>query len=138
MSLYHLENGTASELRRIDAELEALGNRRLGWLDPESRYRLRLGLHELLVNIYTHAYGPQGGPIDVMFGSSDEEFHVFVMDAGRSFHGSTSRSLPLQPSAGGYGLAIIGEVFSDVRYRRVDQRNIWELACLRRPPDSRT
>ena len=137
MSLYHLENGTASELRRIDAELEALGNRRLVWLDPESRYRLRLGLHELLVNICTHAYGPQGGPIDVMFGSTDEQLSVVVTDSGRPFEGPTSRDLPEQPSAGGYGMAIIGEVFDAVHYRRVDGRNIWHLERRRNEKDSR-
>jgi anti-sigma regulatory factor (Ser/Thr protein kinase) len=128
MSLRRHTTGAASELRQIDDELETFVAETAPWLSSDARYRVRLGLHELIVNIREHAYGTEPGPIEVRWQATTDELRIVVTDRGSAFTGPTRRRLPEEPSLGGYGLPILAAVFDGVRYRRANGRNTWRLA----------
>lgn len=123
--------GGRAELERIDAHVRAVLDRHADWLGHRERYELRLGLHELLVNIVEHAYGPGNGPIEVVFSSCATAVRAQVTDWGRRFDGPPAPDLPREPAAGGYGLPILHAVYDDVSYTRHGAENRWALVSTR-------
>ncbi len=95
------------------------------------RLRIRLAVHELVVNIIEHAYGGAAGRIEMVVEPHRDRLQFVVIDDGRAFSGATNRPLPDEPSGGGYGLPIIDTVFDDVSYTRVDRTNTWLLSIAR-------
>ena len=132
MKVHHHVPGASTDFRPTDAKVTELTSRWADWLSDDDRSRIRLGLHELLVNIREHAYQGCGGPIDIVFTACCDAFRVEVTDQGDSFEGTVARPLPVSPAESGYGLAIVHAVFNAVRYERIAGRNCWALE-VRRP-----
>lgn len=97
------------------------------WLDDTSAYVVRLGLHELLVNIRNHAYLGGDGAIEVNATSTAEGLTVALTDWGVEMPDVQPQPLPHSSDAGGYGLGIMDRAFSEVVYRRVTGHNRWVL-----------
>ncbi len=104
------------------------------WPAADDVGRARLGLHELLVNIRTHAYNGGPGAIDIGMTATSTGLTITVTDWGRRMGAVERRHMP-HLSAGGYGLAIIDGCFDDVTYRRRSGRNTWTLR-IHRPEDA--
>jgi anti-sigma regulatory factor (Ser/Thr protein kinase) len=98
------------------------------WLGAADAYRVRLGLHELLVNIRKHAYAGGEGAIEIGGTVSATALILTVTDWGTILPTSAApQMMPLLSAHGGYGLAIIDQAFSEVAYRRGAGRNEWLL-----------
>jgi anti-sigma regulatory factor (Ser/Thr protein kinase) len=132
MRVHHHVPGTGADFRATDAKVAELTSRWAEWLSADDRHRIRLGLHELLVNIRQHAYQGCGGPIDILFTACSDAFRVEVTDQGDRFEGTVARPLPVSPAESGYGLAIVYAAFNEVRYERIAGSNSWALE-VRRP-----
>lgn len=127
MSTHRISMGTVGEVERIDDVLDNLLRTKAPNCDERSRMRIRLGVHELLVNILRHAYGARPGIVDVEFLVSPDHQQICVRDRGRPFTGALDPDLPLTPATEGYGLPIISRVFDQIRYERADGHNHWTL-----------
>jgi anti-sigma regulatory factor (Ser/Thr protein kinase) len=112
-------------------------DRGASWLDDNGRRHLELGLHELLVNIRTHSYHNEDGPIDVLVSTSHDAVRIDVTDWGTKFEGEVIRPIPPGLRSGGYGLAIVSAVFDGVHYQRLSDRNWWALEIRRPAGESR-
>jgi anti-sigma regulatory factor (Ser/Thr protein kinase) len=132
MRLHHHIAHQSRDFQATDDRLTALMRSWAGWLEDDECRRLRLGLHELLVNIRNHAYQGSTGPIDVLFTASAGVFRIDVTDAGATFEGPVARALPEDLAEGGYGLPIVTEVFDEVVHVRLDGRNWWALEVHRK------
>lgn len=120
--------GSDVDFSGIDERTGVLIERSAPWLAGEDAHRVRLGLHELLVNIRRHAYRGRVGPISVSMTASAGGFTVLVMDWGCRLPDVARKAMPRVPAEGGYGLEIIHGVFDDVHYQRASGRNEWVLA----------
>lgn len=98
-----------------------------GVLDRAAEARLRLALHELLVNISRHAYGHANGAIEILVHPVEDAVQLTVTDSGLPFGGKISSRPPVHPSTGGYGLSIISGAADDVEYSRSGRVNRWRL-----------
>ncbi|MCA0295035.1 MAG: ATP-binding protein [Actinobacteria bacterium] len=99
----------------------------IAWLEPDQAYLTRLALHELLVNVRTHAYGGGPGAIEIGATATEEALTVTTTDWGAELPDVQPQPLPHHSEEGGYGLAIIDKAFTEVAYRRVMGRNRWVL-----------
>ncbi|MEV8272368.1 ATP-binding protein [Microbacterium sp. NPDC077184] len=125
--------GDGVDFSRVDERMSGLLDRSARWLGHEDAHRARLGLHELLVNIRRHSYRGGTGPISVAMTASPAAVTVLVTDWGGTLPvgalpDASQGARPSLSGDGGYGLAIIDQVFSDVEYRRACGRNEWVLS----------
>ena len=121
----------SADFGATDAKVAALARRWATWLDDDARYRVRLGLHELLVNIRAHAYRGEGGPIDLLITADSDTFRIHVTDWGDRFEGTPSAELPEFPATSGYGLPILAASFDRVGHVRLAGRTWWCLEVNR-------
>jgi serine/threonine-protein kinase RsbW len=112
----------------LDENVASLLARHAAWLPLDDALKVRLGLHELVVNIRRHAYGGEPGPINVHVSASSEFVTIVVRDWGAGLPDVERRVLPTVSGAGGYGIGIIDRVFSEVTYQRHEERNEWLLS----------
>jgi serine/threonine-protein kinase RsbW len=101
--------------------------------DPASaRHCLLVGLQEMLTNILRHGYrGNVDLPVEVVLRRDDDCFEVVLLDEGPAFDPTAScrsrRQAGASAAEGGYGIPFVLEVMDDVRYTRVDDRNVLTL-----------
>lgn len=112
----------------LDGRASRLIERSAPWLGGDDAHRVRLGLHELLVNIRRHAYRGEVGPISISMTASDGGVTVLVTDWGCGLPDAPRGAMPRVSGTGGYGLGIIHGVFDEVHYQRASGRNEWVLA----------
>jgi anti-sigma regulatory factor (Ser/Thr protein kinase) len=120
------------DFARAQERFSSVIDRCASWLDDEGRRRVELGLHELFVNIRTHSYRNEDGPIDVLVSTTHNGVCIDVTDWGTRFEGDVIRPIPTGLLSGGYGLAIVSAVFDGVHYARRGDQNWWALE-IRRP-----
>ena len=100
--------------------------------DPATvRHCLLVALQEMLTNILRHGYrGRVDLPVEVVLRRDDERFEVVLLDEAPAFDptalGTTLRAKAV-PAEGGYGIPFVHEVMDEVRYARVDDRNVLTL-----------
>lgn len=123
--------GSHADVTDTDTLLTRLLDSAASWLTSDVRYEVRLGLHELLVNIRAHAYEFGLGPIDVGMTATSSGLTITVIDWGRRL-GDVETAAPPHLSEGGYGLGIIYNCFDDVVYERSTGHNLWTLRLHRR------
>lgn len=99
------------------------------WIGDDRRRELRLAVHELIVNVFRHAYRADAGSIDIAATASDVAITVRIADDGDAF--AQPPRAPV-PGEGGYGMLIIERAFDDVAYRRSGARNHWVLCAYPR------
>jgi len=129
MTRHRIATGPADEIENLDVALDHLLRSQQPAPDEHRRLRLRLGFHELLVNIRQHAYGERPGDIDVEFDVRPGQVTIGVTDRGQPFSGTVDAVLPAAPAIGGYGLPIIRAVFDQVHYERIGDSNHWTLTA---------
>jgi len=100
---------------------------------PEARgLDLELAVEEVLMNICLHAYGGQGGDVDLSAGRSAEGFVLELEDSGPAFDpvaaAEPDTTLPLEErKIGGLGILLVKRVTDTVRWRREGDRNVLTL-----------
>jgi serine/threonine-protein kinase RsbW len=75
-------------------------------IEPEALSDLKLALTEACSNATRHAYGPQGGVIDIRFELADDFLAVEVLDHGVGFE-RDNRAVPDVLNESGLGLRLI-------------------------------
>ncbi len=130
----------------IPATLESVSNftqrmeARFQRLPDETRTKLLLGLHELLVNITVHAYAGETGYIDIALTQVGDTLTIVVSDAAMvDFQQPTTIPEPDAESLPehGMGLFIIHQTFDTVTYERLVQGNRWHLTTRLPAGDTR-
>ena len=127
MSTHRIFTGAVRELERLDGVLDHLLSSQAPQCDERRRLRIRLGVHELLVNILRHAYCARPGIVDVEFVVGPDHLQICVRDQGGPFTGDLDTDLPVALATAGYGLPIISKVFDQINYKRADGSNHWTL-----------
>ena len=122
---YLVDDGVDFSL--VDDRVSDLLARSVVWLSADDTRRIRLGLHELLVNIRRHAYGDAAGPISIGLTAAPRGVTMTVTDWGTPLTTTMRPTLPRLSETGGYGMAIIDSVFHEVDYVRSMGRNEWVL-----------
>lgn len=116
----------------LDANYEAL--REIGpWLsdcigaDHDSHGSIELAIHELATNSVDHAGSPDqrlriSGRVD----KAETVLTVEIRDHGNPFDTASAPTPdPAEPQVGGYGLMIVEQLASELRYERAADENIW-------------
>jgi len=94
----------------------------------EARGTAEIVMAEVLNNIVEHAYGEDGGTIEMMLCNEGNGVHCHIVDAGRPFplggppEGSLPQLLADLPE-GGFGWALIRAFAEDLHYERRDGWN---------------
>jgi anti-sigma regulatory factor (Ser/Thr protein kinase) len=93
---------------------------------------IELCIHELAINIVEHAYGATSGRIEIGVGvdhqPSGRHIRFDIIDSGVGFEFDVSTdTAPEVPSIRGYGLLIVKQLSTDIRYRREANSNHWTL-----------
>jgi len=136
MRLHDYITGDTFDFAATDARLAELLTG-ADWLGAEGAYLARVGVHELLVNIRTHAYGSGPGDIELGATVTPEGVTVTVTDWGAELPDVQPEPLSDPSESGGYGLAIMDRAFSEVIYRRAMGRNLWTLMVHAQPEPGR-
>lgn len=120
-----------AELRRLNRFIEDIGDAYN--LDAELRFNLNLVLEEAVVNVINYAYteGTQGA-IDLTATLDGDSIVLVLADSGKPFDPTQVADADITLSAeerpiGGLGIFLIRQIMSDVRYERLDNRNILRL-----------
>lgn len=124
----------------LDADLARL--RALGpWLATvlenagaaELHAPLELALHEVCVNVVTHAYASTSGRIHVGARCDAEAVELEVRDHGAEVfeEAEAPEPVPGVPQIHGYGLMIARRLTDELRYHREDGTNVWLLRTRR-------
>lgn len=109
----------------------------LSGLTQEARGVAELVLAEALNNVAEHAYGEEGGPVEITLRGEAEGIRCLIVDAGRSMPdgrlpegrlpactGATLQDLP----EGGFGWHLIRALCADLAYvRRADRNHLMFL-----------
>jgi serine/threonine-protein kinase RsbW len=99
--------------------------------EPETTiYNVVLSVHEICTNIIEHAYGQQGGRIELIIqvNNSSGQLAIDLYDTGRPF---TPEDVP-EPDLDdvpirGYGLFIVYQLMDQVSYSSDPDKNHWRL-----------
>jgi len=104
-----------------------------GSASPASIHDVQLVLEELTTNVIRHA-SPIDAPLslEVEVELEPHSVRVQVEDDGDPFDPTTVREIPPPGGsaglrAGGYGLRIVRHTAVDLRYRRLNDRNVLEM-----------
>lgn len=102
-------------------------------LDPSLTMSLNLALEEAVVNVMNYAYPPgQAGTVDIEMVVSDTSLVFVISDAGRPFDPTQAAEADTTLSAderpiGGLGIYLVRHLMDDIRYERLDDRNVLTL-----------
>jgi serine/threonine-protein kinase RsbW len=119
------------------AELRALGPWLTRVLDAagaaSAHGSLELALHEVCVNVVTHAYDNGPGRIHVRSSCDSQTIEIEVRDYGSKVfdEGGTSEPVVGVPQIHGYGLMIARRLTDELLYHREDGMNVWLLRTQR-------
>jgi anti-sigma regulatory factor (Ser/Thr protein kinase) len=85
----------------------------------------------MLTNILRHGYrGRVDLPVEVVLRKDEERFEVVLLDEAPAFD-PTALDRPARsaavPAEGGYGIPFVREVMDEIRYARVNDRNVLTL-----------
>lgn len=108
-------------------------------LAHQSAYRLRLAADEIVHNIVTHAYAPcdSCGPVFLWAAITPQAVTVTIEDIGHPFdltqqpEPDDMHRPPEHRDPGGLGIFLITRYVDDLRYERVNGRNINRLTMWR-------
>ena len=108
--------------------------RRAG-LSAALTFKVQVVLEELFVNIFTHAYHDKGGPAEVTLEAEKTGLFIRVADQGPAFDPLAKETPDLQQRftdgiPGGAGLILLHSIVHDLRYSRLDDRNILEMRVI--------
>lgn len=119
------------------AELRALGPWLAQVLDAagaaSAQGSLELALHEVCVNVVTHAYENAPGRIHVRSRCDPSTIELEVRDQGPGVFDESGTPEPVAgvPQIHGYGLMIARKLTDELIYHREDRTNVWLLRTRR-------
>lgn len=122
-----------ARIESLPAALEAvLESAEAAGLPPARAVQLELALEEALANVVHHAYGDQGGPLDLMCGEEKGAFVVEIADEGPPFNPLEVEEAPVEGDLddlepGGLGIFLILRLADAAGYRREKGRNVLSL-----------
>lgn len=114
------------------AALRELGPWLAGLLESGGRAqlapRLELALHELCVNVVTHAYDGGPGELRVSGTAGPDGVELLVVDDGAGFdREAVVAPTPGVPQEHGWGLHLVDQLVDEVHYTREEGQNRWLL-----------
>jgi len=86
-------------------------------LDQEELADLKLAITEACGNAVRHAYGADGGSVEVAFVVGSDSLEMVVEDQGSGIDGADEGDEQPEPLEGGMGMSIIRAVMDDVDVR---------------------
>ena len=120
-----------SEINRLNEFVEEIGNEFS--LTPDVVFNLTLVLEEAVVNVINYAY-PPGKKESIYLSARMHEGSIILVltDTGVEFDPTISPDADITLSAedrpiGGLGIFLIRQIMNEVRYDRVDGKNILTL-----------
>ncbi len=135
--------GTGAPRPRLTLEADTISVRKVtGWLADllapagaeaaALQSRVELAVHEVCMNIVDHSYGPEhiprGDDITIEGAIDKAAVRICMWDRGGSFDlESVQRPIPGVPQVRGYGLVIVEQLASELRYVREHDVNMWSL-----------
>jgi anti-sigma regulatory factor (Ser/Thr protein kinase) len=131
-----LRNAEDLETLRVFVEENAL---RSG-LDEAQVKRIALVLEEATVNIIHHAYGEQGGKLELCCTPVQGGLEIRLVDEGPPFNPLEAPGVEVvtdiaSQRIGGMGIPLIRGLTDVLRYRRERGRNVLTLCFLRKSGD---
>ncbi len=92
-----------------------------------------LALHEVCVNVVTHAYAHSPGRIRIRSRVDRDVVEFEIRDEGAAAFdpAETVEPVPGEPQIHGYGLMIVRQLVDEVRYTREEGTNVWLLRTRR-------
>ncbi len=88
---------------------------RLG-IDGKLRTRLVFAIDEATTNVYRHAYGGEGGPMQMKCWREDDDLHIQMTDTGCGAMPAVPEGMREEIKPGGLGLHVLRDVMDDVRF----------------------
>ncbi len=90
-------------------------------VDPDLCFDLQLAVEEACTNVIEHAYGGQGGELDVCFEARNSDIVITLHDRGRAFDPKSiarpDTALPLSKRPiGGLGLHLMYQLMDEIHF----------------------
>lgn len=120
-----------SEIGRLADFIEDMGNEFS--LAPDVRFNLNLVLEEAVANIINYAYPKDEHESIYLSARMHEDSIVLVLtDTGKEFDPTMAPGVDVTLSAeerqiGGLGIFLIRQIMNEVRYERIDGKNVLTL-----------
>ena len=120
-----------SEVSRLNDFIEAIG--REFAIAPDVLFNLNLVLEEAVVNVINYAYPKEEHEFIYLSASMHEGSIVLVLtDTGKAFDPTAAPEADITLSAderqiGGLGIFLIRQIMNEVKYERIDGKNILTL-----------
>ena len=100
----------------------------------KSRMQVQIAVEEIFVNIASYAYAPETGEMQIDYQLSDDSktFTVVIADKGKEFNPLEREdpdiNAPLEErEIGGLGLFLVKKTMDEVKYERIDNKNVLML-----------
>jgi len=124
----------SAKLANLDKLIDfiAEGAKNAGF-DEKSITQIKLASEEIIVNVMSYAYGEKEGDIEVSYTFHDDgTMEIEIADWGVAFDPLSlpepDVSAPLKErKIGGLGIYLVRKVMDEVRYKRVDNKNVVTL-----------
>ena len=120
-----------SEISKLNAFIEDIGNEFS--LTPDVVFNLTLVLEEAVVNVINYAYPKEDHESIYLSAKMQDGSIVFVLsDSGKEFDPTMAPDADVTLSAddrqiGGLGIFLIRQIMNEVRYERIDGKNVLTL-----------
>lgn len=120
-----------SEISRLNGFIEDIGNEFS--LAPDVIFNLNLVLEEAVVNVINYAYPKEDHESIYLSAKMQDGSIVFVLsDSGKEFDPTMAPEADVTLSAedrqiGGLGIFLIRQIMNEVRYERIDGKNVLTL-----------
>ena len=120
-----------SEISRLNGFIEDIGNEFS--LAPDMIFNLTLVLEEAIVNVINYAYPKEDHESIYLSAKMQEGSIIFVLsDSGKEFDPTMAPEADVTLSAedrqiGGLGIFLIRQIMNEVRYERIDGKNVLTL-----------
>ena len=131
MEKYIILANEISEISKLNAFVEDIGNEFS--LTPDVIFNLNLVLEEAVVNIINYAYPKEEHESIYLSAKMHEGSIVMVLtDTGKEFDPTMVPDVDVTMSAderqiGGLGIFLIRQIMNEVKYERIDGKNILTL-----------
>ena len=120
-----------SEISRLNDFIEDIGNEFS--LTPDVVFNLTLVLEEAVVNVINYAYPKEDHESIYLSAKMQDGSIIFVLsDSGKEFDPTMAPEADVTLSAedrqiGGLGIFLIRQIMNEVRYERIDGKNVLTL-----------
>ena len=120
-----------SEISRLNGFIEDIGN--VFSLTPDIIFNLNLVLEEAVVNVINYAYPKEEHESIYLSARMQDDSIIFVLsDTGKEFDPTQVPEADITLSAedrpiGGLGIFLIRQIMNEVKYERIDGKNVLTL-----------